>query len=421
MLSQGLFLSGLLLSARVAVGNDCGLEGPKTIAERFDAARLAEFQKQRDDRATEIWLEREVKDAMGKKAPVGFSKYEASRVPRSDVIVLWADGVDSDFRQAVEGAFFSGDFVLWPHHPDHQRSVPVPYVKAPREPWKMGHRTGSRSSIIRLDEGPVRYLGVKLPRGLTEGDPKANVSGDIQASFPTTNWMSHMDQSLAKVGRPLPNDVVMLRDLAAFVDPKSGNGFLVRDVRPITVGNRDGEFWLPAYSVEDQFPLSVGDLEKGIARVNAMMLVRYGYWHATPHNQQFVYQCPCVPKSGPNRTATRDLGDGKLYWPVLKALGEKELIEQERNSFGLAMQLDFHAREVLAPPGFVPERLFRAEVLRILEVDPSALRPGQSIDSFLQSPLGQAAIRRYHGLPQTLLPPLPNSPQSPPAVLRPGH
>lgn len=378
-------------------------EAPREIAKRFASSAA---QRKRDDRATQIWLEREVLDAVGRKSPVGFVNYQASRVPRSEVKILWADGVDPEFRQAVEAAFFDGDFVLWPHHPDHQPPNSGPFGKLPRENWRKAHRTGSRSSVVRL-EGSVRYLGIKLPRGLSEGDPKANISPDIQGSLPMSNWMAYVDERLSKIGRSLPPNVIALRDVVAFVDTKSGNGFLVRDIRPITTGTKEGQFWLPAYSVEDHFPLSKPDLEAGIARVNAYALVHYGYWPTSPHNQQYLYQCPC-PRGVVRPTAMRDWGDGKLSISVLRALGENEMIQGEEQAHGLAHQFDLSAREVLAPETN-PRKLLREEVFRILGFEETPETRLKTLEDFMASPLGQAAIRRYHGLPQSILPALPRA------------
>lgn len=332
-----------------------------------------------DEHSTQFWLEYEVSQNSldGADAPQGFVSTRARLVPRDGGHFRWAEGTGFPAAE-VERRFVSpqGSWIV-PVHPQHKPKVPDATAVGPEV-----HMTASRSTVVRGGTPQLPYFGLKLPRSRYPqiDGTKAYVGSDITSSLDWTNWFTTLDSSAALRARP---GVLLLRDVGAWVD-STGEGFIIRDLRPVTENVPRGHVWMPAFSVEKRFPHLSLDLDRQVAALNARMLLRYGYVPTTPHNQQYLVLLNTSSKTLGGPTAIRDLGDGRLYEPVARALGKTEAIEQESQSGHLLREFK-HVRDPL---------IFREEVFRELGIPPVP----EALDLFLSSPAGQAAIRRYHGL-----------------------
>lgn len=347
-------------------------------------------QRAWDEWAVEQWLFHEVRV----NQPVhvgqrdGFVAFAASKAPVDLVTVRWSPRADGEIRKAVGDLLGEGEHLWWPHHPKNQ-DPRAPFFSWPRAVWRPGHFTASRSTVVRADEGSIRYLGLKLPKG--DLPNKVSLVGNIQSALDWEDWFHDVDRKLP----PMPREFRILSDVAAFIEPTSRNGFMIRDLRPITRDVPIGRVWVPAFSVAIKAPHFALALEERVAAINAEMLLRYSYWPSNPHNQQYVVlvhrdYSPVGP------IAIRDIGDGMLYFPMLEALGEFDVIKREMKAGELRRDSKYLARRPVGLNTHEPMELFRRAIFRRLAIaDP--LHQAELHDA-LRAPEAVAAIRRFHGL-----------------------
>lgn len=359
--------------------------GPKDVAGKV-ARHLGGVSW--DDEATRIWLEHEV-EVNATRFPnkkKGFEPFPANRVQKRDVEMPWVEDVDPKFRAAVESTLFASESeIFWPHNPDNL-DPRVPYFSAVKEPWIEAHRTGSRSAVA-LKGG----IGFKAPDGRTDLDGKYWVGTDIQESLEITRWAGKVERRIG----PKPN-VVLLKDVGAIVDPKTKNGVLFRDLRPITTGVPQGHFWVPGFSILRKYPHLAQQYERLVAEANATMMIRYGCVSTSPHDQQFVVLIrDGSPPTLEGQIAVRDLGNSRMLEPVLRALGEHDQIRKEGADIADSLTRDLKAYRP-KHHGIDPVQLTRDAIFEQLGVGDN----GEPLETFLASREGQAALRRYHGLSQ---------------------
>lgn len=354
------------------------------------------------EKALNIWLKHEVhvNSLLGQWAPEGFHPLRAAIRNLGDGKFQWVSRVDPEFR-ALEHLFREGDHWVVPIHPKHS-----PLDPHPKRDWQVAHQTASSSVVVAADQQDlaVPVFGLKLPRAITPQDEKGDLSLTIRS---TLAWSEHYAEVDARLGPP-PENLVMLKDLGAWVDAKTGNGIILRDLRPmLNVPSRHA--WIPGFSIPVRFPNLALAAETQIAATNARLLLRYGFWPENPHSQQYLFLVNMKDGTLKGATGVRDLGDGRLIEPVARALGMS--IDSRAVPTIQSAKYDFR--------GKTPEPIFLTELFKELQYPPPDGVLPQDFSAFLSSPLGQAAIRRYHGLPQDLLPPLPNRVPRQPAELQP--
>ena len=370
--------------------------------------------------------------------PIGPVTSRVALVPGEEVEVQLAFGVPKE----IKDHFIRGDVVWWPKHPHNQDST-VPHASAPTADLADIFPTASRTSSYLL--GPQnRAVGLKLPTTHTQpgvrSEGKERMHADLKGGLVRSEYVRAQSQKFPDA------ELIVLRELMAFTDKKTGNGFMVRDLEPL----QDGNYYLPGFSVPSLGEsIAVKQGESGdafwsehyaasLGRAKAKLLVRYGLQMKTPNAQNWLVQMNAEGKPT-GAIVVRDINDANFVGPIAEAMGHQKRLEMERTfgweedtklqprgSFSFwrfnegpsAMSpktiqsfLDSHDRAYLQtinellglsiplpPPTLVPRPYLSKTGSPETQSD-SYLQESQAVkdaETVLLSPEGLEAIRRYH-------------------------
>lgn len=155
-----------------------------------------------------------------------------SKEPLASVDIELAEGTPPELR----AYFVQGDQIFWPQHPLNTFSG-VPFFDSPRTQSMPGLHTASRSLL--LPDAPIA-ASIKLPTNRPSPsilDPnRTALFEDMAVAIRRTNCIQARDKVLGSDPK-----IRFLHDVMAVKDKKTGNGFLVRDLRPLD----DGTTWMP--------------------------------------------------------------------------------------------------------------------------------------------------------------------------------
>ncbi len=256
---------------------------------------------------------------------------EVATLPRLSVVVHAAEDTPKHLVKYFAG-FFTARFPRHPYNED--RSVPYSRLKAKHFiPAKF---SASRSMFIR-DPSLEGFFSIKMPTNKPHKDAAAQSGkSDLRNSVIISRRRSVMIASLDKQFGLDPKFEV-LTDKLSISDRFTGNGYVIRDLTPLTNGN----YFLPAFSV----PYAGREIAKhldvpfeslwsehwaaSLGESKAKLLLRYGLEMKTPNAQNMLIELD--PKLIPTgRMFFRDISDSSFVGPIAESLGLEKLVKADR-------------------------------------------------------------------------------------------
>ena len=365
--------------------------------------------------------------------PTNFITIGTTPVDLSAVNIQRSD----DAPLTITNRFLRKGQVHWPQHPLNQ-SPKAPYFGATPTGGIKSRYTASRSLVI-WNGKKSDVFSFKMPTnrphvnsGETQ-EAKVSLEDDIKSAIVRTNYVEGIDEDIGE-----DPDLILLKEVLTVADKKTGNGFVVRDMRAL----QDGSYYLPAFSI----PYGGRDIAKAngakdnaefeefwrvhyaelLGRAKAKLLLRYGMQMETPNAQNMLLQLDRNLKPT-GRLVFRDLSDSMLVGPVAQAIhGEAGYaavramenkidypIDQRLSLMtGNSMwRLDEAGPLSVSKDGIrlfhkAHDRAYVEEIERALKLGLKEIPAPNLFDSKgptltevqqkLFSPEGQAAIRRYH-------------------------
>jgi len=282
--------------------------------------------------------------------PISFSHQ-----PLSAIEIEAAEGVPPELRNY----FVQGDRFRWPQHPLNTFSG-VPFYTAPSAGSFPGQHSASRSLFLTGSPVPA---SIKLPtdrpsRHVWDGN-KAMLWEELALAVRRTNYLKARDRTLGS-----DPQITFLPEVLAIRDRSSGNGFLVRDLSPLS----DGSTWMPAFSLPYRRPELLEKYSASMGRLKARLLIRYGIQLDQPHPQNFLLQLG--PDGQPTgKIAIRDLSDQVVFvdW-MAENIGAHDQVLKDR-----ATTWNIPAEGIPFPPPNTPTDI-PVRATRSVDVD-SVIRP----------------------------------------------
>ncbi len=269
--------------------------------------------------------------------PLGWIRSETTAAPQSEVKVRVVEGykLPAEFKRVLFKG--SASEINWPSHPRNTvESVPFRPGGSYASTAGMDlHYTASRSMVVRGTTLSLK-LATNHPTPNENNPTKADLRNSVKVSMTRGNLVRRVDRR----SRQDPK-LIVLYDVAAFVDDKTGNGFTVRDLSAFNNGNN----WLPSSSIptlgariagtstlHEARDFWIEHYVKPIARAKALLLLRYGVQLKFPHLQNSVTEYTTTWKPT-DAIAIRDLSDSSFVRPIAEVIAPQELKEDLANGF----------------------------------------------------------------------------------------
>lgn len=247
---------------------------------------------------------------------------------------------------SLRETFFSqAGTVTWPHHP-WNKDASVPFVDQARSQGWAIRFSASRSLFFHSDNGDLYSL--KAPTNDPHNNPdhvqmgKADLSKSVQISYQRSLHVQQVDQQVG-----IDSHFQVLLDTLTVSAVSGGNGFVIRDLRPL----QDGFYYLPAFSIPyvgfgiarrngRDFRDLWGDSWAGdLGRSKAKFLLRYSLQMKTPNAQNMLIQLDGNLRPT-GKMFFRDIGDSSYVEFVAKGLGfEPELSFDKVNKIQTTQEL----------------------------------------------------------------------------------
>jgi hypothetical protein len=350
-----------------------------------------------------------------------FFKMKVATVDPAKVEIRAATGTPDSVIQLFE----HDGKVFWPSHPFNS-SKTIPFAgEAPVENWS-ARMTASRSMVVWNKETGEAFslkAPTDYPHRTERQVGKADLSDDIDSALGRTEYIRKMDESLGGTD----DKVEMLGELMTLEDKASGNGIVVRDLRPLMNGN----YFLPALSIPyagesiaklngktvDEF--FGKEYAEKLGRAKARLLIRYGIQMETPNSQNMLIEFDRSMRPT-GRLIFRDVSDSFTVRPILEALRKDDLLMHEveigynpqtflnpmtNNSF---WRLDEDATQGISPEVLekwkgLHDQGYIDEVLTMLKANRNApeiasISTFAELQKWLFSDAGRAAVWRFHNL-----------------------
>lgn len=236
--------------------------------------------------------------------------------------------------------------VRWLRHPGNTASS-VPYKDTPAEGTVQFHYSASRSMFADIDG---EFYSFKLPtnRPHPVGDVqsgKADLKNDSILSIRRSQYINQVEEIMGQ-----PTNYKILTEVASIAANTNGNGFSIRDLRPL----QDGNYYMPAFSIpyagkkianvleEDFWELWGKGYIEALGAAKAQLLIRYGLQMKTPNAQNWLVQL------GPDLRPTgvivmRDLADSNFIGQVAEHNGAAKFLQMDKDdNFSVASALNLN-------------------------------------------------------------------------------
>jgi hypothetical protein len=233
----------------------------------------------------------------------------------------------------------------WFRHPGNT-SMRVPYLDNKADGTIDAHYSASRSMFVSTED--ENFFSFKLPTNhphpvADAQNSKANLKKDNILSIRRAKQIKQVNNKTKK-----PDNLIILTELISITSKKSGNGFTVRDLRPL----QDGNYYLPAFSIpyigkeiakhnDAHFQKLWGTFyAKALGAAKAKLLIHYGIQMKTPNAQNWLLQLS--PDMKPTGTIVlRDIADSSYVDFVAKNNGAKNYLEKDlADHYGAHNDLD---------------------------------------------------------------------------------
>lgn len=262
--------------------------------------------------------------------------FPVKEVSRGDITVETA----GDVPENIQNRFFPNKTIA--HVPVHplffqkwlNNDVPIPFLDAPEVDSWDGHLSSSRSVFFD------RTISTKFPNPLPSahwGVPshgKDDLRVRAKIAIAQARHILEVEKRIGKDER-----LIILPDVMAILEKKSGNGISVRDLSGIL----DGHYYMPAFSVwevggkiteilgEDFVKYWQVNFAYAFGRAKALLLIRYGIQMTSSHDQNWLLQMKKVVVGGvevlvpTGNIVLRDMGDTQLVIPFAQVMAKNEL------------------------------------------------------------------------------------------------
>jgi hypothetical protein len=256
-------------------------------------------------------------------------RLEVARVPKDSVVVRSGQSTPMDLIR-----YFVKRTVRWPKHP-YNTDETVPHFHAPKYETIKARFSASRSMFIR-DSKLKGFFSIKMPTSRphenTVQASKADLKNSVIISRNRSEMIDSLDRSMGKDAR-----FEVLTDKLSIADKETGNGFVIRDLTPLS----DGNYYLPAFSVPyagraiaEHLGVDFATLWKtywaeSLGESKAKLLIRYGLQMKTPNAQNMLIQLDknLIPTG---KMFFRDISDSSLVEVVAEGLGMSAQLETDR-------------------------------------------------------------------------------------------
>lgn len=300
--------------------------------------------------------------------------------------------------------------VVWPHHP--LNSSPTPFKEMETNGFMEVQYSASRSMFNMVGD---EFYSIKVPTDRphpqSEAQPsKATLVNDVIISMRRSRHIYLTDLILGPSAH-----LKVLTETLSVADKKSGNGFLVRDLRPLN----DGNYYLPAFSIPyagREIANKIGQnfeslweeaYGANLGRAKALYLLRYGLQMKTPNAQNWLIQLD--PQFRPTgKIYLRDVPDSSYIDFVANKIGSAHWVNHDVKSdytilkhlhpywSNSAWQMDEGGVkvDVLHRWGQVHDRSYIETIKSELGVN-KEIQTIDDLQTFLTSPEGQRALENY--------------------------
>ncbi len=187
--------------------------------------------------------------------------------------------------------------IRWYQHPNNSAGI-VPYVMRDADGTINAQYSASRSMFVEAENDTA--FSFKLPTNRPHPEPntppqpsKANLINDSILSIRRSDLINKVDKKKRK-----SRNFDILTEISSVSSVINGNGFSIRDLRPL----KDGNFYLPAFSIpyagkeiakylgQDFTNLWGKYYAKSLGKAKALLLTRYGLQMKTPNAQNWIIQ-----------------------------------------------------------------------------------------------------------------------------------
>ena len=248
------------------------------------------------------------------------------------------DAIIRDLNHAgsITSLIVNGNTVFWPKHP-WNADTKVPYFNASAATtWKVRF-SASRSLFLTTPTGDL--YSIKLPTDNAHGKKEYELASkaDLTKSVIISLRRSKLISTIKQWATATDSHFEVLLDVMSVADRQTGNGFVIRDLRPL----QDGHYYLPAFSVPyagreiakllGQSYTSLWGTYYGalLGRAKASLLLNYGLQMKTPNAQNMLIQLDKNLRPT-GKMFFRDISDSSLVQPVAEAIGLSAAVAMDK-------------------------------------------------------------------------------------------
>ncbi len=322
---------------------------------------------------------------------------EVKLLSANQVRISTAHSVPEWIRQL----FFKGDTVLVPTHPFNREKKIVPFLleKNSQFEWT-GFLTASRTMILFYGK---HAISIKMPTDYASPSnlnrpafEKANMKEDVLQGIARSKHIEEIDQRIGTDPR-----LVVLKDVLAIADPKTGNGITARDLTPLM----DGYLYLPGTATvnvmktqgeEKLFEaLKKSATNQGVGQ--ALLLIRYGLVMEFPHRQNSLDRLN-QDMEMLNTVVVRDMADTQTVKSIIEVLNPEMMEQDIQNNIKVRMFGTPNTQYVTALKGTVSDKFIEnlENLLNSAYESTIATELGIPKGTSNTSPEFIEAMKRYH-------------------------
>lgn len=233
--------------------------------------------------------------------------------------------------------------IRWYRHPLNTASS-VPYRAHNANGSVKAEFSASRSIFIdTTNESYTFKLPTDRPHPSAAAQPgKADLKNDSILSIRRSEFVNEIDKKIG--AHP---SLKVLTEVISVSDKRTGNGFSIRDLRPL----QDGNYYMPGFSIPyagrmiaefigEDFEVLWGRIyAKGLGEAKAELLLRYGLQMKTPNAQNWLIQLDQNLKPT-GKIIIRDLADSNHVEFVAQNIGAmKEVAKDKADDFTIMTEL----------------------------------------------------------------------------------
>lgn len=374
-----------------------------------------------NSRQIKTWLNWEQTESIPAfKLKVIESKISSQKIPFDSVTLTYANDASAAIKKLLSSD--DGKTANWFSHPYNTSEV-VPYFDGRKKtdgPTLIAQHNASRTVTIEIDGD---LMGLKLPTdhpfgsdGATQ-ESKASMQEDVLLARKRSEVVEKIDRELGQ-----DDTLTILKYAAVVKDKKSGNGFVLRDLRPM----QDGSYYLPAHQIpsigkEIAKKNNVDFVEfwgknwaERLGEVQAKTLIRYGIESEATNPQNYLIQLDNNFRPT-GKIFYRDITDSNFNGSVARAIGLSEYVTfDEQNKIPVSSALVGWERNYSLtwlfeknPSGFDTQNITPAwrqqhiqsyikTIVKLLDLDSKTQWTYEKLSNFLSSDEGLKAVKRFH-------------------------